>query len=1159
VQFAVGGVNRGAPVALSGGTATLAASNLAVGNSAVTGTFIPSGSFSASSATLSGGQTITAAVVSVNANAASKTYGGSDPTLSSTLSGFVNGESASSAGVTGSASCSRTAGQSVGSSPYTITCAPGSLAAANYTFQTGSTASFTINRAQLTIAAGGASKTYGASDPSLTSTLSSFVNGENATSAGVTGAASCSRAAGESVGGSPYTITCTAGSLAAPNYSFTSGGTGHFTITRAQLAVNALSASKTYGSTDPVLGSTLTGFVAGENSTTAGVTGSASCSRTAGQSVGGSPYAVTCTPGTLAAPNYSFVTGSGGVLTIIPAQLSVNALPASKTYGGADPALTSTLLGFVNGENATSAGVTGAASCSRTAGQSVGGSPYLITCTAGSLAAANYTFKTGSSASFTIAPAQLSVDAVAAGKTYGDADPALTSKLTGFVNGEDASSAGVTGSAACSRTAGQSVAGSPYTVTCAAGTLAAPNYVFHTGSTAAFTIAPAQLSVDALSATKTYGDADPALASKQTGFVNGENAVSAAVTGAAACSRAAGESVAGSPYAVTCDPGSLAAPNYVFHTGSTALFTIAPAQLSVDAVAAGKTYGDTDPALASQLSGFVNGEDASSAGVTGSAACSRTAGQSVAGSPYAVTCDPGSLAAPNYVFHTGSTALFTIAPAQLSVDAVAAGKTYGDTDPALTSKLTGYVNGENASSANVTGSAVCSRAAGQSVGGSPYAITCAPGSLAAPNYVFQTGSTASFAIAPAQLSVDAIASGKTYGGADPSLAAKLTGFVNGEDASLAGVTGSAACSRATGESVGGSPYAITCAPGSLAAPNYVFQTGRSAAFAIAPAALTVTADAQKKVYGSPNPTLTATISGFARGDTLATSDVTGAPACSTSASAASGVGGSPYTITCALGSLASTNYTFDFVTGKLTVTQKTLTVTADNKSKSFGSQNPALSDTITGFVLGQTLATSDVAGAAACTTSATLTSPGGTYPITCAVGSLTSVDYAFTFVPGTLTIAFGQTVSGSSSGPLNVGPGQSVVIGSGASVTGPITISAGGSLEVVGGSITGPIRITSPGAVRLCGATIAGPLSISADASSIVIGDGTPGCAANTITGPVTLTNDTGGITMIGNTVDGPLSISGSSGGIVVTGNTITGPLKLSGNTGSVVSSPNSH
>ncbi|MFZ5854973.1 MAG: S8 family serine peptidase [Chloroflexota bacterium] len=93
-------------------------------------------------------QAINRATLDVNAVANSKTYGASDPSFAYTLSGFQFTEDATSAGVTGSASCTRTSGETVAGSPYTITCTPGTLAAANYSFATGATASFTINRAE---------------------------------------------------------------------------------------------------------------------------------------------------------------------------------------------------------------------------------------------------------------------------------------------------------------------------------------------------------------------------------------------------------------------------------------------------------------------------------------------------------------------------------------------------------------------------------------------------------------------------------------------------------------------------------------------------------------------------------------------------------------------------------------------------------------------------------------------------------------------------------------------------------------------------------------------------------------------------------------------------------------------------------------------------
>ena len=84
-----------------------------------------------------------------------------------------------------------------------------------------------------------------------------------------------------------------------------------------------------------------------------------------------------------------------------------------------------------------------------------------------------------------------------------------------------------------------------------------------------------------------------------------------------------------------------------------------------------------------------------------------------------------------------------------------------------------------------------------------------------------------------------------------------------------------------------------------------------------------------------------------------------------------------------------------------------LTVTANNQSRLFGQANPPLTYTISGFVGGDTSAV--VSGTAACTTTATPSSPAGTYPITCTAGTLSAPGYTFaTFVAGTLTVSYSR-------------------------------------------------------------------------------------------------------------------------------------------------------
>jgi hypothetical protein len=87
----------------------------------------------------------------------------------------------------------------------------------------------------------------------------------------------------------------------------------------------------------------------------------------------------------------------------------------------------------------------------------------------------------------------------------------------------------------------------------------------------------------------------------------------------------------------------------------------------------------------------------------------------------------------------------------------------------------------------------------------------------------------------------------------------------------------------------------------------------------------------------------------------------------------------------------------------VTINQAPLTVTANDASKDYGAPNPALSYMITGFVNNDPA--SVVSGSASLATTATTTSPAGSYPITIGVGSLNAVNYSFAnLVDGTLTV-----------------------------------------------------------------------------------------------------------------------------------------------------------
>jgi hypothetical protein len=97
------------------------------------------------------------------------------------------------------------------------------------------------------------------------------------------------------------------------------------------------------------------------------------------------------------------------------------------------------------------------------------------------------------------------------------------------------------------------------------------------------------------------------------------------------------------------------------------------------------------------------------------------------------------------------------------------------------------------------------------------------------------------------------------------------------------------------------------------------------------------------------------------------------------------------------------------------VNAATLTVTAGNAARVVGQPNPTFTDTITGFVNGDYA--SVVSGSASLTTTATSTSPAGTYPIVASQGTLSAANYTFAFVNGTLTVYPVPTAS--LSGPVD--------------------------------------------------------------------------------------------------------------------------------------------
>ena len=797
------------------------------------------------------------------------------------------------------------------------------------------TANFTITPKAASVTPNAATKEYGTADPAFSGTLSGFLAGDGVT-------ASYARTAGETVAGSPYTISATlapAGVLG--NYVITYN-TANFTITPKAASVTPNAATKEYGAADPAFSGTLSGFLAAD-----GVT--ASYARTAGETVAGSPYTISATLAPAGVLGNYVITYHTANFTITPKAASVTPNAATKEYGAADPAFSGTLSGFLAADGVT-------ASYARTAGETVAGSPYTISATlapAGVLGNYVITYHT---ANFTITPKAASVTPNAATKEYGAADPAFSGTLSGFLAAD-----GVTASYA--RTAGETVAGSPYTISATlapAGVLG--NYVI-TYHTANFTITPKAASVTPNAASKEYGAADPALSGTLSGFLAGDYVT-------ATYARTAGETVAGSPYTIsaTLAPAGVLG-NYVI-TYNTANFTITTKAASVTPNAATKEYGAADPAFSGTLSGFLAAD-----GVTASYA--RTAGESVAGSPYTIsaTLDPAGVLT-NYAI-TYNTAEFTITAKAASVTPNAATKEYGAADPALSGTLSGFLAADSVT-------ATYARTAGETVAGSPYIIsaTLDPAGVLT-NYAI-TYNTANFTITTRAASVTPNAATKEYGAADPALSGTLSGF-------LAADSVTATYARIAGETVAGSPYIIsaTLDPASVLT-NYAI-TYNTANFTITTKAASVTPNAATKEYGAADPALNGTLSGFLAGDSVTATYAR---------TAGETVTGSPYTTSATLAPIGVlSNYAITYNTAEFTITAKAASVTPNAATKEYGAADPALSGTLSGFLAGD-----NVTATYARTAGETVA--GGPYTISATlapVGVLSN--YAITYNTANFTIS----------------------------------------------------------------------------------------------------------------------------------------------------------
>jgi len=255
-----------------------------------------------------------------------------------------------------------------------------------------------------------------------------------------------------------------AASFAAQGNFTASSGSGTLTVALAPLTVTAYNASRAYGGANPAFSATDSGFVNGD--TAASLSGTLVCTTAATASSPVGSYPVNCNG--VSSSNYAIIFAPG-TLTITPAALTIAANNATRMYGGANPTLTASYAGFVNGDTASV--LVGALSCSTSATPASPVGTYPVNC--GGQSASNYsiTYLPGKLA---VTPAKLTITANNLTKTFDAPNPTLTWTASGFVNGNNTSV--ITTSPTCTTTATTTSPVGNYPVTCSGA--AAANYTF---------------------------------------------------------------------------------------------------------------------------------------------------------------------------------------------------------------------------------------------------------------------------------------------------------------------------------------------------------------------------------------------------------------------------------------------------------------------------------------------------------------------------------------------------------------------------------------------------------------------------------------------------------------------------------------------------------
>jgi uncharacterized repeat protein (TIGR01451 family) len=521
----------------------------------------------------------------------------------------------------------------------------------------------TVSRASLTVTANDVTNhVYGSPYTGLTVSYTAFGNGEDASVLG--GGLSYVLSVSSHVGTYPNSITPSG--LTSSNYQITFVR-GSLTTTPATLTYTAAAATRNYGATNPVLTGTVTGFK-GPDTLSSATTGTLTFTTTATSASDVGSYAVTGSGWTARFGDYVFVQAASNAtaLTITSTALTITANDATRVYGGTDPVLSVGYVGLVLGQGASVLAGALALATSTTANSNAG--TYAGAITASGLTSTNYAI-TYVAGAMSITPATLTYTANAVSKIYGDAIPALSGTVSGFVLGQDQTSA-TTGVPTFTTTATASTDVGFYAIKGSGLSANNGNYTFiqAAGNASALHITAAPLTITATDAGRSYGAANPTFFVTYDGFVLGQGPTNLGGHLRFATTTSANSDVG--IYAGDFRPFGVGADDYAI-TFVNGTLTITPAMLSYVADPVSRPYGAFNPPLTGTVTGFVLGQDQASA-TTGILTFITAADAASSVGSYGIVGSGLTAIAGNYTFgqDPNNTTALTVTPLDVTVTSV---------------------------------------------------------------------------------------------------------------------------------------------------------------------------------------------------------------------------------------------------------------------------------------------------------------------------------------------------------------------------------------------------------------------------------------------------------------------------------------------------------